>query len=305
MTQQRNAVSVHLTDSLEQIAFKLNHWHRSAGSLADESLEFVRKAGEALCEIKARIGHGSWLTWLNDNCPKISERFAQRAMQIARSWPAIQAAAATRDEPLTVSSAIESIATPRPKPTTLSDLNSDNGTGPTTSPPQPDQPDPQESPASQISNPTTLSDLNAPKPAAVDVQPLPEVERTDPARNESMPPLSPAVVEPVIRSRPSRRDGNEARSDALPQTQEGTYAEFKRLGEKIGEAATLLSRTLVLGRSLDKRVGDGATFVQAVDAAHRDIERWGKLLKEWSDTVRVTVKDALRDVPFDAEGGGE
>jgi hypothetical protein len=41
--------------------------------------------GRTLCQAKEEVGHGKWEKWLNDNCPDISKRTAQRYMKLADS----------------------------------------------------------------------------------------------------------------------------------------------------------------------------------------------------------------------------
>lgn len=50
---------------------------------ANDAVHYACKAGAALLEAKARLGHGKWLPWLKA-VPGIGERQAQRYMELAR-----------------------------------------------------------------------------------------------------------------------------------------------------------------------------------------------------------------------------
>jgi len=39
--------------------------------------------GQILHQAKDKVGHGGWLNWLKSNCPEVSERTAQRYMNLA------------------------------------------------------------------------------------------------------------------------------------------------------------------------------------------------------------------------------
>lgn len=41
--------------------------------------------GAMLKQTKEQVGHGKWINWLHDNCRQISERMAQRYMNLADS----------------------------------------------------------------------------------------------------------------------------------------------------------------------------------------------------------------------------
>jgi hypothetical protein len=46
--------------------------------------------GELLLQAKAKVGHGKFKQWLDDNC-ELSERSAQRYMALKEQWPKIEA----------------------------------------------------------------------------------------------------------------------------------------------------------------------------------------------------------------------
>jgi hypothetical protein len=56
----------------------------------NETLCEVLLQGSDLIESKARCKHGTWLHWLRVNCPKVSERHAQRYMALASKAPTMQ-----------------------------------------------------------------------------------------------------------------------------------------------------------------------------------------------------------------------
>lgn len=73
----------HLT--LPELATAIDAAHAKVEAAARSGLAHAREAGERLIEAKRRIGHGGWLAWLAANC-KVSERTAQRYMQVAEHW---------------------------------------------------------------------------------------------------------------------------------------------------------------------------------------------------------------------------
>ncbi|HEV2210837.1 MAG TPA: hypothetical protein VG167_18850 [Verrucomicrobiae bacterium] len=54
---------------------------------ANDTLCEVLLQGQDLIEAKARCAHGLWLPWLRANCPKVSDRSAQRYMALAARAP--------------------------------------------------------------------------------------------------------------------------------------------------------------------------------------------------------------------------
>ena len=69
------------------IAHEINEAYAAANGLALEATEHAVRCGELLIEAKKQVGHGRWYSWLNKNCPSISERTAQAWMRVARKWP--------------------------------------------------------------------------------------------------------------------------------------------------------------------------------------------------------------------------
>ena len=65
---------------------EINQHHRAAQSHATKALDHAKQAGELLLKVKATIGHGGWLRWLEENC-EVSARQAQRYMGVAEGKP--------------------------------------------------------------------------------------------------------------------------------------------------------------------------------------------------------------------------
>lgn len=246
MTVQVQTIVVLSTDTLPDLAGKISRWHRSAISLAGESLNYAFQCGQALIEAKARVGHGEWLEWREKNIPGISERQTQNYMRAAKERAAIEAIAG--DGPLTIDGALSLIATRRPNPQPTADLKSSNV-------------------------------------EQVELMPSLEAERTEPGHDEAPAHwnrIVPIIADPVIRSAKSRLDDHELEPEARTPAQ-NEREEFYRLRKKLCELVTLLSRTAVFARALDKRIGHGTAFIRTLTAAHDDCERWSRMLREWSD----------------------
>ena len=65
---------------------EINRHHRAAQSHAAKAVDHAKQAGERLLKVKAEIGHGGWLRWLEENC-EVSARQAQRYMGVAEGKP--------------------------------------------------------------------------------------------------------------------------------------------------------------------------------------------------------------------------
>ena len=70
--------------SLDGLATRINEAHRECESAARSAVDQAVRAGELLIEAKGKVGHGSWLQWMGDNC-ECSARTAQRYMTVARN----------------------------------------------------------------------------------------------------------------------------------------------------------------------------------------------------------------------------
>jgi hypothetical protein len=76
---------------LRDLCCQINNHHRRVQTLANSSIEYALKCGQALVDAKAQLSHGEWIPWLRDNCPGISPRQAQKYKRIAENWIGIQA----------------------------------------------------------------------------------------------------------------------------------------------------------------------------------------------------------------------
>ena len=78
---------------LVSLAAQINAAHENACSSVRTALEHAREAGDLLLEAKRQLGHGAWLRWLRQHCTAVSERTAQKYMQLARELPRLTAKA--------------------------------------------------------------------------------------------------------------------------------------------------------------------------------------------------------------------
>jgi len=106
---------------LSDLCSQINNHHKRALNLANSSLEYALKCGQALVDAKAQLSHGEWIPWLRDNCPDICTRQVQRYMRLAENWPQIQAKREVHpEEMLTVSGALALISDKVAGPNTTS-----------------------------------------------------------------------------------------------------------------------------------------------------------------------------------------
>jgi Protein of unknown function (DUF3102) len=95
-----------LSNSLVDLAARINTEHEAAGKALKRSLQHAMVAGELLCEAKAQLKHGQWLPWLKDHC-QIPERTARLYMRVAKNKAEIGNVA-----DLTVRGAVALLASP-------------------------------------------------------------------------------------------------------------------------------------------------------------------------------------------------
>jgi hypothetical protein len=95
-----------LSNSLADLAARINAEHEAAGGALKRSLQHAIAAGELLLEAKAQIKHGQWLPWLKEHC-QISERTARLYMRVAKNKTEIGNVA-----DLTVRGAVALLASP-------------------------------------------------------------------------------------------------------------------------------------------------------------------------------------------------
>jgi hypothetical protein len=75
---------------LSHLALQINNAHSAAMAAAKTTLKHAIKCGDLLADAKRRFAHGKWLSWLNESCPHVRPRTAQRYMQLSDSRSDIQ-----------------------------------------------------------------------------------------------------------------------------------------------------------------------------------------------------------------------
>jgi hypothetical protein len=78
-------------DSLEALAVEINNTYAECCTIAEQTqqvwlfMENQRiRIGTLLRTAKDQVKHGEFMKWVQDNCPDISERTANRCMQVAK-----------------------------------------------------------------------------------------------------------------------------------------------------------------------------------------------------------------------------
>ena len=97
---------------LSELAQAITREHGLANQAFKTALHHAIKAGELLKEAKAKVGHGAWLPWLQENC-HVSERTAQGYMRLAREFPKLDSEKAQRVADLPLRAALKEIAQER------------------------------------------------------------------------------------------------------------------------------------------------------------------------------------------------
>jgi len=77
-------------EELSQLATKARQAHGIVANSTKVVLQHAITAGNALNEAKSKVGHGKWLAWLEENCPDISDRTAERYMKLADGRPQLE-----------------------------------------------------------------------------------------------------------------------------------------------------------------------------------------------------------------------
>lgn len=67
---------------IEDIAFQINREHELFESSMKSSIEHAIRCGELLAEQKAKLKHGEWIPWVENNC-ELSHSMANKYMKIA------------------------------------------------------------------------------------------------------------------------------------------------------------------------------------------------------------------------------
>ena len=105
-----------VVDELTAVAVEIRREHEAVCQATRSGLKHARIAGELLTTVKTQLRHGEWLGFLTEQCPAISPRVAQAYMRVARHWPAIEAAANTKqDSHLTLRDALKLLADGTPR----------------------------------------------------------------------------------------------------------------------------------------------------------------------------------------------
>jgi hypothetical protein len=78
------------TDLAKQINDHLKVMEDTANRVKQTVLQQALHLGDLLLQAKAKVGHGRFAKWIEKNC-ELSERSAQRYMQLKEGWPKIEA----------------------------------------------------------------------------------------------------------------------------------------------------------------------------------------------------------------------
>jgi Protein of unknown function (DUF3102) len=97
---------------LADLAARIRAEHEAVCTAARTTLAHAFAAGELLLAAKEHVAHGYWADWLHAHCD-ISERSAQKYMQLARHRTAFEANAPTTAD-LTIDEALRALAKPKP-----------------------------------------------------------------------------------------------------------------------------------------------------------------------------------------------
>ena len=73
----------------DTVPVKINKLHCLAQEAAATAIEYAVAAGELLIEEKKSVGHGGWLSWIQENVD-FSERTARNYMRVAQALPKLE-----------------------------------------------------------------------------------------------------------------------------------------------------------------------------------------------------------------------
>jgi hypothetical protein len=93
--------------TLEQLAEAIGQAHDQCRAAFGKSLWHALECGHLLLEAKQKVPHGQWRPWLAGHCKKVTERQAQRYMQVARDLPEGLATDTTRVSDLSLRDALD------------------------------------------------------------------------------------------------------------------------------------------------------------------------------------------------------
>ena len=83
------------------LVVRINDGHRQCELNARSALQCASEIGALLIEAKRRCSHGTWASWLRENC-SVSERMTQTYMTLARELPKLPEAKAQRVADLSI-----------------------------------------------------------------------------------------------------------------------------------------------------------------------------------------------------------
>ena len=95
------------------LAADIQRHHDDAQRCAGEAVEHARRAGEALLQAKAEIGHGKFQAWFDAAKFTFSDRTARGYMRVARELPNLPDGKRQRVADLSLRQALEYLAEPR------------------------------------------------------------------------------------------------------------------------------------------------------------------------------------------------
>ena len=97
-----------VTIPLETYAADIRALHEEAQDSADKATKLALRAGELLVKVKEQLPHGTFGTWVADNC-SIAERTAQAYMRLHRQFEALPEEEAQRVAGLSIRAAIKAV----------------------------------------------------------------------------------------------------------------------------------------------------------------------------------------------------
>ena len=84
MRRRGTAPSDEPARSDDELAREINTEHDRVETYKRNTIQHAIRCGELLLEMKGRVGHGNWLTWVQEHF-QASERTARNYMEIAKS----------------------------------------------------------------------------------------------------------------------------------------------------------------------------------------------------------------------------
>ena len=106
-----------VTIPLETYAADIRALHEEAQDTADKATKLALRAGELLVKVKEQLPHGTFGTWVADNC-SIAERTVRAYMHLHRQVAALPEPERQRVATLPVREAVKAIATDPAPPAT-------------------------------------------------------------------------------------------------------------------------------------------------------------------------------------------